>query len=344
MKRSEIYLQLTTNPSDTYATDAWMQFVSDFTGDGWADAVNCSFSGGVGCTLYVNPKGEPRRWDKHLVVPALPDRNRRCCATWTVTGRPEIVYGAEGQLRYAKPDPANPTGTWVVRNVSEPRLHDGPWARRRRHERRRTDRHPQPIRMVGTAARGQRRAVDVPSAGIRLVQARDRRWKRHGRLRRERRQAERCRHGAGRARLGAGVVRAEARRAGRHLVRAAHDHGRPVGRRTPAVSRSRSRTARASPTSMATASRTSSSASATGRTATPTPIPIRTARPCCTDLQNGSKSEGARRRGVRSRAGSQPFRHRLRCAAGRSEPGRADGHRDGDAVRNVHLLGAAARK
>ena len=117
-KRSEIYLQLTTNPSDTFATDAWMQFVSDFTGDGWADAVNCSFSGDVGCTLYVNPKGEPRRWDKHLVVPAY-QTEIGLLRDVDGDGRPEIVYGAEGQLRYAKPDPANPTGTWLVRNVSE---------------------------------------------------------------------------------------------------------------------------------------------------------------------------------------------------------------------------------
>ena len=117
-KRSEIYLQLTSNPSDTYTTDSWMQFASDFTGDGWGDALNCSFSGGVGCTLYVNPKGEARRWDKHLVVPAYQteigmlhdiDRDRK----------PDLVYGAEAQIRYAQPDPANPTGTWKIYNVSD---------------------------------------------------------------------------------------------------------------------------------------------------------------------------------------------------------------------------------
>ena len=50
-RRSEIYLQLTTNPSDGYTTDAWMQFVSDFTGDGWGDALNCSFAVNSGCFL-----------------------------------------------------------------------------------------------------------------------------------------------------------------------------------------------------------------------------------------------------------------------------------------------------
>ena len=38
-------------------------------------------------------------------------------------GKPEFVYGGGGALRYAKPDPANPTGPWVVHTISE----QGPW-------------------------------------------------------------------------------------------------------------------------------------------------------------------------------------------------------------------------
>jgi hypothetical protein len=34
-------------------------------------------------------------------------------------GKPELVYGAEGVMRYAKPDPAKPTGTWIIRTISE---------------------------------------------------------------------------------------------------------------------------------------------------------------------------------------------------------------------------------
>jgi hypothetical protein len=34
-------------------------------------------------------------------------------------GKPEVVYMGDGYVRYAKPDPANPTGQWVVHNVSE---------------------------------------------------------------------------------------------------------------------------------------------------------------------------------------------------------------------------------
>ena len=35
--------------------------VGDFTGDGWPDVLLASTSG---TRLYVNPKGEPRRWRK----------------------------------------------------------------------------------------------------------------------------------------------------------------------------------------------------------------------------------------------------------------------------------------
>ena len=116
--RREVYASLTWNPSDTYTTDDWMQFVGDFTGDGWADVINCSFSGNPGVFLYVNPKGENRRWAKHLVVPAY---NSEIGTVRDIDGdgKLELVYMAEGFVRFAKPDPANPTGTWVVRNVSE---------------------------------------------------------------------------------------------------------------------------------------------------------------------------------------------------------------------------------
>jgi hypothetical protein len=118
IRRSEIYLQLSTNPSDGYTTDAWMQFVSDFTGDGWSDALNCSFAVDSGCFLYVNPKGEARRWDKHLVVRAY-QTEIGVLHDIDGDGKPEIVYGAEGQVRYAKPDPANPAAMWKIHNVSD---------------------------------------------------------------------------------------------------------------------------------------------------------------------------------------------------------------------------------
>ncbi len=117
-RRREIYAQITTNPSNDFTTDCWMQFSDDFTGDGWPDVINASFSGNQGVFLYVNPKGESRRWDKHLVVPAF---NTEIAVLRDIDGdgKTELVYGAEGQMRFAKPDPAKPTAPWIVHNVSE---------------------------------------------------------------------------------------------------------------------------------------------------------------------------------------------------------------------------------
>jgi hypothetical protein len=114
----EIYEALTTNPSDEYTRDDWMQFAGDFTGDGWPDVINCSFSGNRGVWLYVNPNGESRRWDKYLVVP---DFSSEIAVVRDIDGdgKLELVYMAQGYVRYAKPDPANPTGPWIVHNVSE---------------------------------------------------------------------------------------------------------------------------------------------------------------------------------------------------------------------------------
>ena len=44
-RRREIYVQIATNPSDEYTRDCWMQFVDDFTGDGWAGCDHRDFYG-----------------------------------------------------------------------------------------------------------------------------------------------------------------------------------------------------------------------------------------------------------------------------------------------------------
>src|SRR3982751_1213845 len=67
----EIYPAQAYNASTEYSNDDWVQHAYDFTGDGWPDVLTTSHAGGgkVGAVLYVNPKGESRRWEKHQVVP-----------------------------------------------------------------------------------------------------------------------------------------------------------------------------------------------------------------------------------------------------------------------------------
>ncbi len=118
-KSREIYLAQTSNPSTEYADNAWMEFAADFTGDGWPDVVTEKFGGPTqGLYLYVNPKGEPRRWDVFRVVDKF-SSEIGVVRDIDGDGKPAVVYMADGYVRYAKPGPANPTGPWVVHNVSE---------------------------------------------------------------------------------------------------------------------------------------------------------------------------------------------------------------------------------
>jgi len=119
--RREIYLARTVNPSTEYPNQSMQTFAADFTGDGWPDVLDMG-SIGQPLHLYVNPRGERRRWDKYDVVPEV---NKEVSLLKDIDGdgKPEYVYGGGGYLRYAKPDPSNPTGPWVVHTISE----QGPW-------------------------------------------------------------------------------------------------------------------------------------------------------------------------------------------------------------------------
>jgi hypothetical protein len=123
-KRREIYPAVVRNPGKEYSTDCWMTYAADFTGDGWPDVITSSFGndggpgGEVGVWLYVNPKGESRRWDKYQVVPAV-QSEIATLRDLDGDGKPELVYMAEGFVRVAKPDPSNPTRPWIIHSVSE---------------------------------------------------------------------------------------------------------------------------------------------------------------------------------------------------------------------------------
>jgi len=120
-ERREIYWAQTVNPSNQYPILSMQGFAADFTGDGWADVLQMQ---GVGdpVILYVNPKGENRRWDKYEVVP-IAQKEVALVADIDGDGKPEFIYGGGGALSYAKPDPAKPTAPWVIHKISGP----GPW-------------------------------------------------------------------------------------------------------------------------------------------------------------------------------------------------------------------------
>jgi hypothetical protein len=115
-KSREILMAHTWNPSREYANDCMLQYAADMTGDGWPDVI-CS-NLGTPVFLYVNPKGESRRWDKYQVIPRI-STEIMDFKDIDGDGKPELLYVADGVMRYAKPDPAKPTDPWIVRTISE---------------------------------------------------------------------------------------------------------------------------------------------------------------------------------------------------------------------------------
>ena len=110
----EFYAGETLNPSTQYPS-IMVGFAGDFTGDGWPDFLSTN-----GGRLFVNPKGESRRWD---VYPNVVTGVSEICIMKDIDGdgKPDLVHvGPGGTLRYSKPDPANPTGPWLTTVVSEP--------------------------------------------------------------------------------------------------------------------------------------------------------------------------------------------------------------------------------
>ena len=116
----EIYIGGTIDPGTQYFNG--LQYAYDFTGDGWPDVLNSVFQRPA--VLYVNPKGESRRWDTYTVT------DRMTCEFMLLKdvdadGKLEFLFkDSENRFVYAKPDPANPTGMWTKHYISEP----GPWA------------------------------------------------------------------------------------------------------------------------------------------------------------------------------------------------------------------------
>ena len=200
---------------DVSFSSNWLEFAGDFTGDGWPDVLLASTSGTI---LYVNPKGEPRRWDAFTnVIPPGPSvAEVSVMKDIDGDGKPDLVYMGGGALRWAKPDPANPTGHWLSTQVGEPGTYvahgigagdiNG-------------DGKPDILNAYGwweQPRQGRHADVEVPPAGLRPLERPRRAGRRRDvRLRRQRRRPQRRRDVAAGARVRARVVRAEARRRAR---------------------------------------------------------------------------------------------------------------------------------
>lgn len=111
-RSKEIFLSTSYSPSREFS-EVGGQFAFDFNKDGWPDIM----IGPPWAVLYINPKGESRRWDKYRVVPAV-QSEVVVMSDIDRDGVPDYVYAADGRLHYAKAGP-DATRPWIVRTVSE---------------------------------------------------------------------------------------------------------------------------------------------------------------------------------------------------------------------------------
>jgi hypothetical protein len=112
--RREIYVAATYAPGTQYAPNM-ITYTHDFDSDGWPDVLATE---GRQMVLYVNPRGEPRRWARYLVVPGN-SSELTLLEDLDVDGMPEVLLVQGGRVAFATVDPASPMTPWPVFFVSE---------------------------------------------------------------------------------------------------------------------------------------------------------------------------------------------------------------------------------
>ncbi len=111
-KSRELFSATTLKPSTEFAY-AHDNYVFDFNGDGWPDVL----ASPPAVTLYLNPKGESRRWQKYTVGNVTSEET--VMGDIDGDGKPELIASANGTVGYYKFDPADPTKPWTWHAVSE---------------------------------------------------------------------------------------------------------------------------------------------------------------------------------------------------------------------------------
>src|SRR5690625_5130369 len=112
---SEIYPAIAVGPSLEFSA-THIQYTYDFNGDGWPDILITAFM----TTLFVNPGKESRRWESFKVLPGVNQGEITEFVDIDGDGIPELVYSANGSVRFAKPDSSDPTKPWTEYIISEP--------------------------------------------------------------------------------------------------------------------------------------------------------------------------------------------------------------------------------
>jgi hypothetical protein len=118
----EIYrpqLYAWTNPSMSgQYTDNFMNYVHDFTGDGWPDYLKVNFNGSH---LYVNPKGESRHWPVSQVTDGVSSETTQL-GDIDGDGKVELLMsigsGPGRVIGIAKPG-ADATARWAFHAISD---------------------------------------------------------------------------------------------------------------------------------------------------------------------------------------------------------------------------------
>jgi len=113
--RREIFPATTGSPSSEFPYNK-VQHTYDFNHDGWPDILSTTF-GDV--TLFINPQGESRRWDSYRILPKVSQGEITALTDIDGDKIPELVYCSNGTVRYAKPNPSDPTQPWKEYIISE---------------------------------------------------------------------------------------------------------------------------------------------------------------------------------------------------------------------------------